>query len=354
MKVITIGRGYDNDVVINDTKISKNHVQLVQHDNGSYSVIDLNSTNGTYINDKRVTGEVSVHPDDVITIGETRMVVKSVFAKGAGVEATVSITPKPKDSPMETPKTSNKSGSTKNNQQSRKKKKSSKIIFISIIAVLLIIICGISVYIAYDNYTEKIENQKVIKEISDKEFLNKIDNEIQVKKERKKREEEIQKVKTSAEIERKKVEKEKADLHNKMQISDSLKNSAIESAENAKKEAGIAIKKIRQEKDSLERERQRAIEAQKAAIEKANKAMEETNKIREEQEKLLTQMYEMKIKKLNKEQKLELAKKLKLEIDDENEIDKKINKEFKKGDIKYKNDIISSINIVASSKTTSK
>lgn len=50
MRVITIGRTPDNDVVIHDPKISRHHAQIVQHERGEYSIVDLKSTNGTYVN----------------------------------------------------------------------------------------------------------------------------------------------------------------------------------------------------------------------------------------------------------------------------------------------------------------
>lgn len=43
MKVITIGRSSDNNIVINDAKVSRTHLQLVQNDSGICSVVDLNS-----------------------------------------------------------------------------------------------------------------------------------------------------------------------------------------------------------------------------------------------------------------------------------------------------------------------
>lgn len=71
MKVITIGRSSENDIIIEDVKVSRTHLQLVQKDNGSYSVVDLNSANGTYVNDKKINGEAQLQPNDTIRIGDT-------------------------------------------------------------------------------------------------------------------------------------------------------------------------------------------------------------------------------------------------------------------------------------------
>lgn len=72
MRVITIGRGPGNDIVIQDPKVSKIHLQLVFNGN-ICSAVDLNSTNGTYVNGKKITGEVCLQPNDTIRIGDTML-----------------------------------------------------------------------------------------------------------------------------------------------------------------------------------------------------------------------------------------------------------------------------------------
>lgn len=71
MKVITIGRSSQNEITINDPKVSRYHCQIVQHDDGSFSLSDFGSTNGTYVNGRRVYGEVRLNPKDVVRIGNT-------------------------------------------------------------------------------------------------------------------------------------------------------------------------------------------------------------------------------------------------------------------------------------------
>jgi len=73
MRVITIGRSPENDVVINDARVSRTHCQIVQNDSGVCSVVDLNSANGTFVNDKKITGEIRLQPHDVIRIGNTTL-----------------------------------------------------------------------------------------------------------------------------------------------------------------------------------------------------------------------------------------------------------------------------------------
>ena len=79
MRVITIGRGSDNDIIITDSKVSRNHLQIVQNNEGYFSIVDLNSTNGTYVNGKRITGEVRINPGDQIKIGNTILPWKTYF-----------------------------------------------------------------------------------------------------------------------------------------------------------------------------------------------------------------------------------------------------------------------------------
>lgn len=52
--VTTLGRSKTNDIVIDDTSISRLHVRI-ENRNGQYFVIDNNSSNGTYLNRRKVT-----------------------------------------------------------------------------------------------------------------------------------------------------------------------------------------------------------------------------------------------------------------------------------------------------------
>ena len=80
MKAITIGRHPDNNVVINDPIVGRHHLQITQHDDGHYSVLDLNSKNGTFVNGKRVYGEVRLNPNDKIQIGRTTLPWTTYFS----------------------------------------------------------------------------------------------------------------------------------------------------------------------------------------------------------------------------------------------------------------------------------
>ncbi|HMD88824.1 MAG TPA: FHA domain-containing protein [Anaerolineaceae bacterium] len=64
--VINIGRRLDNQVVIDDPRVSRNHTQL-RAIRGHYILFDLNSTGGTYINGQRVFQQL-LKPGDVISL----------------------------------------------------------------------------------------------------------------------------------------------------------------------------------------------------------------------------------------------------------------------------------------------
>ena len=72
-KVIRIGRDIINDIVINDPFVGRSVLAImVDHDGECYAE-DLVSTNGVWINNKRIYGKVKLHPDDEIRIGNTTL-----------------------------------------------------------------------------------------------------------------------------------------------------------------------------------------------------------------------------------------------------------------------------------------
>ncbi|MCG8418639.1 MAG: FHA domain-containing protein [Proteobacteria bacterium] len=69
-KSISIGRGLDNDVVLTDIAVSREHLTL-KYDGIHYRLLDHGSGNGTYINDEIETGSSVLADGDQIEIGET-------------------------------------------------------------------------------------------------------------------------------------------------------------------------------------------------------------------------------------------------------------------------------------------
>lgn len=71
MKVITIGRETDNDVVVDDAHASRHHLQIIYHNDGHYSLSDFGSLNGTFVNGQKISGEITLKPSDIVRIGNT-------------------------------------------------------------------------------------------------------------------------------------------------------------------------------------------------------------------------------------------------------------------------------------------
>ncbi|NTV38142.1 MAG: ATP-binding cassette domain-containing protein, partial [Anaerolineales bacterium] len=71
---LTFGRDAQNDVVLEMPGISRFHAQVTRVGR-RYYVTDLRSVNGTYVNDKRVVGDVWLNPQDSIRIGQYRLVM---------------------------------------------------------------------------------------------------------------------------------------------------------------------------------------------------------------------------------------------------------------------------------------
>lgn len=67
---IHIGRGADNSLVLRDQSVSRKHA-VIQIEAGVPVLIDLNSTRGTYVNDKRVK-RVNLKPGDLISFGKVQ------------------------------------------------------------------------------------------------------------------------------------------------------------------------------------------------------------------------------------------------------------------------------------------
>jgi hypothetical protein len=70
--VINIGRRLDNQLVIDDPRVSRNHAQL-RAIKGRFVVFDLNSTGGTFVNGQRTSQSV-MYPGDVISLAGVPLV----------------------------------------------------------------------------------------------------------------------------------------------------------------------------------------------------------------------------------------------------------------------------------------
>ncbi|MFQ6006561.1 MAG: FHA domain-containing protein [Woeseia sp.] len=64
---LLIGRSQHNDLCINSKFISRHHALFVRHGSATF-VMDLNSTNGTFVNSRRISNQVVIN-QDIISIG---------------------------------------------------------------------------------------------------------------------------------------------------------------------------------------------------------------------------------------------------------------------------------------------
>lgn len=70
--VVNIGRRLENQLVIDDPRVSRNHAQL-RSIKGRFVLFDLNSTGGTYVNGQR-TSQTVLYPGDVISLAGVALI----------------------------------------------------------------------------------------------------------------------------------------------------------------------------------------------------------------------------------------------------------------------------------------
>lgn len=68
-----VGRGRDNAVVLAGDSISRVHAEIHRNRDDGFSVTDMDSLNGTFVNDAKVSGTRQVRGGDTIRFGDVRM-----------------------------------------------------------------------------------------------------------------------------------------------------------------------------------------------------------------------------------------------------------------------------------------
>lgn len=71
--VMTIGRDADNDIVLDDPRVSRRHAMLYRTQDGSYYLADERSSNGSFVNAARIHLPTRLNDGDQIDIGSARL-----------------------------------------------------------------------------------------------------------------------------------------------------------------------------------------------------------------------------------------------------------------------------------------
>jgi len=72
---VTLGRVPGNDVVLPHASVSRRHARIVVKSE-KFILVDLKSTNGTFVNGRRLTSPLVIHEHDLIAIGDVRISVE--------------------------------------------------------------------------------------------------------------------------------------------------------------------------------------------------------------------------------------------------------------------------------------
>jgi pSer/pThr/pTyr-binding forkhead associated (FHA) protein len=65
---VTLGRSRQSDIMVDDPNVSRSHAEIRPR-GGSWVLADLNSTNGTRLNGRRLQGPEVLKPGDEIEVG---------------------------------------------------------------------------------------------------------------------------------------------------------------------------------------------------------------------------------------------------------------------------------------------
>lgn len=81
---VRLGRGANNDIDLNYPWISRNHAIIQVEENGSIHVLDLGSSNGTFVNGQRVHTPTTLRTGDILALGKSKLIF---FLEGSGASA---------------------------------------------------------------------------------------------------------------------------------------------------------------------------------------------------------------------------------------------------------------------------
>ena len=250
MKVITVGRSQECNVVVNDEKASRVHLQLVQDDNGNVSVVDLGSTNGTWVNDKRIVGEMRLNQGDRIRVGDTLLQWQNYIAANSG--------------DREVPANTDKDAAPSHGSKPPKPNRTLMWIIIAVVAAL--IVAGGVIWIVHEQHVKNGE-----KEVAERNAKERVEQS------------EMAVIEAEA----------RSDYNNALrQAAEKEKNNALDEKERAikaKEEADKTTQKAMKAKEKSAKQEKVAIAAKNKAVEEKEKAIKEQNEAKGREQKALAE-----------------------------------------------------------------
>jgi pSer/pThr/pTyr-binding forkhead associated (FHA) protein len=105
--VVNVGRADYNDVLIPDVSVSTAHAKL-QRREGVWVLVDLDSTNGTFVDGERVKGEAALAPGSLVRLGDVQLVFEPTddalgVVKGGGTHVMEKVPAPPAPKPPAAP-----------------------------------------------------------------------------------------------------------------------------------------------------------------------------------------------------------------------------------------------------------
>jgi pilus assembly protein CpaF len=98
---VTIGRVQGNDIILPKGNVSKRHSRIVLKD-GKFIIVDLKSTNGTYVNGRKITSPLVVKGSDKIYIGDFILSIEELAA-GLAADDSASMGARPRSATIPPP-----------------------------------------------------------------------------------------------------------------------------------------------------------------------------------------------------------------------------------------------------------
>lgn len=86
-----MGRDLNNDIVINDSEVSRKHAKIYVFGQG-FVIEDLGSTNGTFVNGQRISGPHNLIPGELVALGDQTTLL---FEVGEMDEDATKVSPSP-------------------------------------------------------------------------------------------------------------------------------------------------------------------------------------------------------------------------------------------------------------------